>query len=73
MLKPVIELRPGDLVDLEGDAFADPEYRNPAFPFELAAVAAVERETFDCVAVAFEGFDVVGFPPSHFVQVRGRL
>jgi hypothetical protein len=67
----VSELRVGDLVDLEGDPYADPR-RDPmnCFEFELAEVASVERETADCVAVGFEGFDVVGFPPHHIVTAR---
>ena len=32
-------------------------------------VASIERETPACLVVAFEGFDVVGFPPDHLVPV----
>ena len=63
-------LRPGDLVDLEADSYADPKHDHPLFPFELQTVANVIRETPNCVAVGFEGFDVVGFPPEHFLTVE---
>ena len=65
----VRHLRPGDLVDLEGDAHADPVRRNPILPFEGLVVVHVTRETPDCIAVHFEGFDVVGFPAHHRVRL----
>lgn len=66
----VEELQEGDLVDLEGDQYADPKRAHIAFEFELQEVASIERETPDCIAVAFEAFDIVGFPPGHRVKVR---
>ena len=65
-------LRPGDLVDLQHDPFADPQSRHPLFEFEGAVVSSVERETPSCVAVCFEGFDVVGFPAHHRLRVLRR-
>ena len=69
MRKRIDQLNVGDLVDLEGDPYADPNHTNPAFPFEYAEVCEIERETPNCIAVGFEGFDVVGFPPDHTVEV----
>lgn len=69
ILRRVDELKPGDLVDLEGDEFADPNGTNETFPFEYTEVEEAKRETSTCVAVAFLGFDVVGFPPDHVVKV----
>ena len=66
----VRQLRIGDLVDLEGDGFADPQRKHTQFESELAEVVAIENETPGCIAVSFEGFDTVGFPPDHFVRVR---
>jgi hypothetical protein len=67
--KPASELRPGDLVDLEGDPFADPDRANVSLASEFQRVATVDRETPNCVAVGFEGFDAVGFPAGHHVRV----
>lgn len=69
ILRRVDELKPGDLVDLEDDEFADPNGTNETFPFKYVEVEKVERETIICVAVAFLGFNVVGFPPDHVVKV----
>ena len=68
--KMICELQPGDMVDLEGDTYADPKHDHVAFEFEYQTVETVERETPDCVAVWFEGFDCVGFPPDHRVIVN---
>lgn len=67
--KPVSALIVGDLVDLEGDAFADPTGSNVQFLAVYQTVASIERETADCIAVGFESFDVVGFPLKHHVRV----
>lgn len=65
-------IRVGDMVDLEGDTYADPQLEHGEFASELQTVATVERETPDCVAIGFEGFDVVGFPLDHLLRVKGR-
>lgn len=62
----------GDMVDLSNDPHADRAGGNPALEMELQLVADVEVETLECVAVGFEGFDVVGFPTTHLLRV-GRL
>lgn len=64
------EIKDGDLVDLEGDDYADPKRDHPAFDSELYEVGHIERETPECVAIGFEGFDVIGFPVGHLLAVR---
>lgn len=66
---PAADLRPGDMVDLEGDIIADPTRNRVTFNMEFQTVASVERETPNCVAVGIEGVDVFGFPPGHLVRV----
>lgn len=63
------ELRVGDMVDLEGDRFADPTRDKPCLEFEYQTICEINRETPTCIAVGFEGFDIVGFPPDHTVTV----
>lgn len=63
----VKDLRIGDYVDLEGDPFVEP---NVMFESEYMTVASIYHETPTCIAVGFEGFDVVGFPPDHEVEVQ---
>lgn len=62
-------VKPGDLIDLEGDAYADPAGADPTYPYELAMVADLELETPGCVAVGFEGAGVIGFPPEHLLKL----
>jgi|GEM_PF-5029081 hypothetical protein len=69
-LRPVGALRPGDLVDLKGDQFAD-DGDNAALEYEYAEVLDVEQETPNCVRVDFDS-DSVGFPTEHKVPVVGH-
>lgn len=80
----VDQLQPGDRVDLEGDAYADPwpedqsadehyaatEHREFAFEFET--VLQVVRESADCIRVDFESGLSFGFPPDHLIDVDGE-
>ncbi|GLR77595.1 hypothetical protein HUE56_29820 (plasmid) [Azospirillum oryzae] len=63
------DLQVGDFVDLEGDLYADPRHNHPAFDCLYMEVVEVERESDACVAIGFEGFDIVGFPPDHVLKV----
>jgi len=63
------QIKVGDYVDLEFDPYADPDSENIQFETEYAVVEYIERETPDCVAIGFEGFDVVGFPPNHVLSI----
>lgn len=70
-------LRLGQRVDLECDAIADPnaasgEADHSEFAFEFETVAAIERETPDCIAVTFAHGFMCGFPPDHEVVVDGE-
>jgi len=66
------DLKPGDLIDLEGDVYADPGGSNISFEFEFCTVAHVERETPDCWRVDTECDGSFGFPPDHTVAVEGH-
>ena len=68
--KLVEDLIAGDMVDLEGDIFADADLC-PSFECELCIVAGSERETDTCIRVDFEGLNSVGFPPGHRVKIGG--
>jgi hypothetical protein len=70
MKKFAIDLEDGDLVDLEGDEYADPNRDHIEFECEYQVVCFHELETKDCVAIGFEGFDIVGFPPCHMLEVK---
>jgi len=65
-------LRVGDLVDLAEDPFADPDGDDPALQIEYAVVCEISRETEDCIAIGFEGLDIIGFPPGHILLVGGH-
>ncbi len=73
MMTRVADLRIGDLVDLENDKYADPDNDNHWMPYLLGEVAEVTQETPACVAIAFEYFDIVGFPTGHELDVVGRV
>ena len=62
------DLKEGDLVDLEGDGFADPDKENEAFVYGFQRVEGSELETPECLRIDFEGVSV-GFPPDHWLRV----
>lgn len=80
MTVAVSELRIGDRIDLEGDIFADKHGGEPCdcgdhvcastmFPFELAVVEAIERDTAPYIRVDTQ-LGSFGFPPGHRVMVE---
>jgi hypothetical protein len=62
------EVRPGQLVDLEEDPFADPQLDHRRYEWEYMEVMGVERETDVCVRVDFDGASVA-FPAEHTLSV----
>lgn len=64
------QIRQGDIVDLYGDKFADPdEDPGNCYEFENTPVIEIpEAETPNCVLIHFEGVSV-GFPPEHELKV----
>ncbi len=70
-LVPAAAVKVGDMVDLEGDTYADPNRDSLAFECEYAIVFEVDRETADCVAIYFDGC-AFGFPPDHLLKVEGH-
>lgn len=69
MICAVADLSVGDLVDLEGDPYADPgkDSMSP-FIYEYERVDNVERETADCIRIDFNSTSI-GFPPNHLLRV----
>lgn len=67
MKKKISELEPGDLVDLQGDRYAD-NGNHPEFEFEYCEVGELVVENTNCVLVHFDKISC-GFPPDHFVEV----
>lgn len=63
MKLPASQIRVGDLIDLQDDPYADPNNAE-RFGLELQEVVSVEDEG-PCIAIGFEGFDIVGFPRDH--------
>lgn len=70
MRKRISELQPGDLVNLEGDHYAD-NGEHPEFEFEYAEVGEIELETPTCTVIHFDKISC-GFPPNHVVEVMRR-
>ena len=68
-LVAVGDLQIGDVVDLEGDEYADPLKDNTLLQNEYQEVSEVEVEEPGCVLVCFNDF-MCGFPPDHQVKVR---
>lgn len=71
-------LRIGRRVDLEADPVADPDYYasgDPAtsehveFQYEFEVVAAIERETADCIRIDFASGFSCGFAPDYEIDV----
>lgn len=66
--KRVEELREGDKIDLEGDAYADPDKTEIYYQCEYVEVIDIKWEGENCVVISTEA-GVVGFPPKHEVKV----
>lgn len=62
------DLKPGDRVDLEGDAIADPSNDKPLLANEFQVVESLEPEGDGCICVYFTDF-TCGFPPDHQVKL----
>lgn len=66
----VRDLVEGDLINLEGDRYADvpKEGELSIFPYEYARVEETEQETPTCIRVDTQ-LGSYGFPPDHEVPV----
>ncbi len=64
------DIREGDVLDLEGDKYADQPSADHAnnFEYEYQPVHEVERETADCIRIGGDGW-LVGFPENHLLTV----
>jgi hypothetical protein len=67
--KRACELEVGDLLDLEGDPYADPRRDIKALAETLAEVMEIMRPVPQLVLVYFRR-NVVGFPPGHQLRVE---
>jgi hypothetical protein len=65
------DLQLGDIVDLKGDQFADPD-GNPLFQSEYVTVESIEHETPNRVVIEFEDVGSFEFPPEHEIRVIER-
>jgi hypothetical protein len=66
----VDEIRPGDVVDLECDIYADPaKVRNGLLAMQYMTVVEIEREGAGCIVLYFDENNPVGFPPDHLIHV----
>lgn len=69
-LVAVKDLQPGDRLDLEGDATADPQRDNIQLQYETVSVFELTVETPDCTLVDCGDY-ACGFAPDHQVKVVG--
>ena len=58
----------GDLIDLEGDAIADPQRECYDLTFQYAEVHEIDRETADCIAL-YTSCGGWAFPNDHLLTV----
>jgi hypothetical protein len=68
----VSDLQVGDMVDLQGDRFADPMHSHIEYECEYAMVQDLERETPECICVYFDS-NAVGFPLNHELPLYRRM
>ena len=72
-LAKIRDLKPGDMVDLEGDPFADPNHDEIQLQYEYIVVDHVREETPGCWLLEGGNVDFLcGFPPDHEVVVGGH-
>lgn len=64
--KLVREIEVGDLVDLEGDKYAD-TCCDPAIAFAFASVDEIEQDGVTCI-VLHTSQGSFGFPPDHLIE-----
>lgn len=65
----VKDLKQGDLVDLEGDRFADPDNKLASLSDTLQEVKSLETKSPDCIVVHFWDFPCT-LLPEHRVRVQ---
>lgn len=62
----ITELKADDIIDLEGDPYADPNHDETTYEFEYVEVVSIKRESDDTflVAVSAPGDEMVFTCPS---------
>lgn len=68
----VTDLKVGDVVDLAGDRYADPQNTVEAMARSYHLVNCVEEEA-GWVAVQFLGWGTICFPPHHVIAAKGYV
>ncbi len=65
------ELKEGDMIDLEGDKFADPNNDNAALECEYCIVEGIEQETPECIVIYTQHVNVA-VPTDHPIKLFAR-
>lgn len=76
MFVPVEQVKAGDLIELTGDKYADPDYPNGEYLNAMqefgVALHDAYRETPECTTLHIEDIDLFGFPTGHLIRVMGN-
>ena len=68
MEKLVKDIKVGDMLDLAGDKYADPDNSNTFFEYQYAEVMDLVNETPSCICIYTEA-GAFGMPPEHLVKL----
>lgn len=73
MFLPVEQVKEGDMLELQGDRYADPNGDEAILGDQfVVALHDALRETPECTTLHLGDFDLVGFPVGHLVRVMGN-
>jgi len=70
-LIPITDVRPGLLLDLMHDEYADPDKDYTPYQVEYAEVEDIVPEPNNTIALKFTDGSIVGFPADHQVRSFG--
>ncbi len=73
MFIPVERVKTGDLIELAGDRYADPDGERVMAMKEFGIVLHdAYRETPECTTLHIEDDDLYGFPTGHLIRIMGN-